>query len=162
MRYSVPAVLALFAAIAGESPAMAETWSTADIRRCVGIEDDTQRLACFDRLAAERLAAAAEPGTRRYSTVIEGRGEPRGERTRLHDIRIVAFVREHRRGRDWRRYVSDDGRYWRLPEGVPAPELDLPFEADVVPDPEQEGAFLLDPGTGAEPIRVLPDSPSGE
>ncbi len=153
------AVLFLCAAGAG-----GQSWSAAELRRCVALEDDAERLACFDRLAAEKLAeaVAGEEGTRRYSTLMEGRGERPYERSfdrraRFRDIRVVAFVHEHRRGRDWRRYVSDDGRYWRLREGQPEGERELPFEAEVIPDPEAEGGYLLRPEGGGEPIRVLPD-----
>jgi len=138
----------------------AQTWSSAELRRCVALDDDADRLACFDSLAAEKLAAAAaaEEGDRRYSTIMEGRGERQYDRrARFRDIRIVAFVREHHRGRDWRRYVSDDGRYWRLPEGQPDGERELPFEAEVIPDPEAEGGYLLRPSDGGNPIKVLPD-----
>ncbi|WP_405233373.1 hypothetical protein [Lentisalinibacter salinarum] len=142
--------------------APAQSWSTADLRRCVAVEDDTERLACFDRLAAEKLseAAAGEEGARRYSTLMQGRGHRHDNRpddyhARFRDIRIVAFVHEHRRGRDWRRYVSDDGRYWRLRDDQPDGERDLPFEAEVIPDPEAEGGYLLRPQGDGEPIRVL-------
>jgi hypothetical protein len=140
--------------------APAQTWSTAELRRCVALEDDAERLACFDRLAAEKLseAAAGEDGSRRYSTVMQGRGErPDDYQARFRDIRIVAFVHEHRRGRDWRRYVSDDGRYWRLRDDQPDGERELPFEAEVIPDPEAEGGYLLRPAGDGEPIRVLPE-----
>lgn len=139
----------------------AETWSSADLRRCVALEDDAERLACFDRLAAEKLAeaAAGEEGTRRYSTLMEGRDvRHHDRRARFRDIRIVAFVHEHRRGRDWRRYVSDDGRYWRLRDDQPDGERELPFGAEVVPDPDAEGGYLLRPEGGGEPIRVLHDA----
>lgn len=141
--------------------ASAETWSTADLRRCVALEDDAERLACFDRLAAEKLAeaAAGEEGTRRYSTLMEGREQRYDDRrARFRDIRIVAFVHEHRRGRDWRRYVSDDGRYWRLRDDQPDGERELPFGAEVVPDPDAEGGYLLRPESGGKPIRVMPDN----
>ncbi len=151
------AILCLVSALAG-----AQTWTTVELRRCVALEEDDERLACFDRLAMEKLseAAAGEEGTRRYSTVIEGRGERYGDwpedyRARFRDIRIVAFVHEHRRGRDWRRYVSDDGRYWRLRDEQPNGERELPFEAEVIPDPQAEGGYLLRPEAGGEPIKVL-------
>ncbi|WP_405220702.1 hypothetical protein [Lentisalinibacter sediminis] len=157
---SVPAsvLLLLCPAIAS-----AQTWSTAELRQCVALEDDGERLACFDRLAAEKLSAAAsgEEGSRRYSTLMEGRGDRSGDRrsdayrARFRDIRIVAFVHEHRRGRDWRRYVSDDGRYWRLRDDQPDGERELPFAAEVIPDPEAEGGYLLRPEGDGAPIRVL-------
>lgn len=151
------AVLLLAAAAAG-----AETWSTAELRRCVALEDDDERLACFDRLAAERLAEPdrAETGSRSYSTVMEGERQRHRDEIRLRDIRIVAFVREHRRGRNWRRYVSDDGRYWRLREDQRDAERELPFEAEVIPDPADGGGYLLRPQGGGESIRVLADKNS--
>ncbi|HKL63772.1 MAG TPA: hypothetical protein VJ883_10425 [Woeseiaceae bacterium] len=158
------AVLVLYALGAG-----AQTWSCAELRRCVALEDDAERLACFDRLAAQKLSeeAAGEESTRRYSTLMEGRGERPHDRryerrARFRDIRVVAFVHEHRRGRDWRRYVSDDGRYWRLREGQSDGERELPFEAEVIPDPEAEGGYLLRPESGGKPIRVLPERDSRE
>lgn len=138
--------------------ALSQAWSTAELRQCVALEDDGERLACFDRLAAEKLSEAAvgEEGSRRYSTLMQGRGNrPDGYDARFRDIRIVAFVHEHRRGRDWRRYVSDDGRYWRLRDDQPDGERELPFEAEVIPDPEAEGGYVLRPQGDGEPIRVL-------
>lgn len=165
-----PAVrVALASALLSLCPAIApaQTWSTAELRRCVALEDDGERLSCFDRLAAEKLSAAAagEEGARRYSTVMEGRSERPDTRlgdyqARFRDIRIVAFVHEHRRGRDWRRYVSDDGRYWRLRDEQPDGERELPFDAEVIPDPEAEGGYVLRPEGGGEPIRVLPERES--
>ena len=154
---ALAAVALLLSAVGGG----AQTWSAAELRGCVALDDDAERLACFDRLAAEKLteAAAGEEGTRRYSTVMEGRGERSYDRhARFRDIRVVAFVHEHRRGRDWRRYISEDGRYWRLREDQPDGERELPFEAEVIPDPEAEGGYLLRPEGRGEPIRVLPES----
>jgi hypothetical protein len=164
-RFSPPAyivsVLAAGTLLLSAGIASAETWSTADLRRCVALDDDAERLACFDRLAAGKLAeaAAGEEGTRRYSTLMEGRDERHYDRgARFREIRIVAFVHEHRRGRDWRRYVSDDGRYWRLRDDQPDGERELPFGAEVVPDPDAEGGYLLRPEGGGKPIRVTPDT----
>ncbi|HZX24703.1 MAG TPA: hypothetical protein VFF18_14300 [Woeseiaceae bacterium] len=157
---------ALASALLSLCPAIApaQTGSSAELRRCVALEDDAERLACFDRLAAEKLseAAAGEEGSRRYSTRMQGRGDRSDGRSddyhaRFRDIRIVAFVHEHRRGRDWRRYVSDDGRYWRLRDDQPDGERELPFEAEVIPDPTAEGGYLLRPEGDGEPIRVLPE-----
>jgi hypothetical protein len=167
---STAASLAAMALLVCAVGVAAQTWSAAELRRCVALEDDAERLACFDRLAAQKLteAAAGEEGTRRYSTLMEGRGErpydkPYDRHARFRDIRIVAFVHEHRRGSDWRRYVSDDGRYWRLREGQPDGERELPFEAEVIPDPDAEGGYLLRPEGGGSPIRVLADQhQSGE
>jgi len=157
----VPALLAA-SLFPGPASVSAQTWSSAELRRCVALEDDGERLACFDRLAAEKLsdAAAGEEDARRYSTLMEGRGDRYDDRTgdyraRFRDIRIVAFVHEHRRGRDWRRYVSDDGRYWRLRDDQPDGERELPFEAEVIPDPEVGGGYVLRPAGEGEPIRVL-------
>lgn len=153
-------VLAGVALLLSTGAVSAQTSSTAELRRCVALEDDAERLACFDRLAAGKLAeeAAGEEGTRRYSTLMEGRDQRYDEhRARFRDIRIVAFVHEHRRGRDWRRYVSDDGRYWRLRDDQADGERELPFGAEVVPDPEAEGGYLLRPEGGGKGIRVLLD-----
>ena len=116
------------------------------LRRCAVIEDDGERLACFDTLAASAVArdAGTPAGLKRYGTRRDvddaGRRVPYTVYTPA-TVHIIGYIRLGDRGRH--RYLDSDGRAWPIgPDEIPE-NTDFPFDAEVIPDPESLGAYRL-------------------
>ncbi len=133
-------VLAVSAGVArGEDP-------NDPLRRCAAIDDDAERLACFDSVAAAALArdAGTPAGLKRYGTRREGDGAGRRVPYTVDapaTVHIIGYIRLGGRGRH--RYLDSDGRAWPIGQDEIPEHAEFPFDAEVIPDPESLGAYRL-------------------